>query len=100
MWIVGESRLSDYTINGRQNVYGVVNKTFALKSLMANCLDFEENKVTLLQSMGREMGVLVYCTPKCHCELAGEGIECYLWGCAKKSHRCVPLKQKRGKDNF
>ncbi len=56
MWIVGESRLSDYTINRRQNGYGAVNKTFALKSLMANCLDFEENKVSLLQSMGREMG--------------------------------------------
>jgi hypothetical protein len=97
--IVGESRLSDYTINGtRQNGYRIVDKTFALKSLMANCLDFEEEE-TLLQSMGREMGVLVDRTPKCHCEMAGEGIE-YSWGCAKNSFRRVPLKQRRGKDNF
>jgi hypothetical protein len=83
--IVDETRLLEYTINGRQNGYGVVNKTFALKSLMASCLDFEEEE-TLLQSTGREMGVLVDRTPKCHCELAGEGIE-YSWGCAKNSYR-------------
>ena len=96
--IVDASKLSEYTINGRQNGYGVIDKTYALKSLMANCLDFEEEE-TLLQSMGRVMGVLVDRTPKCHCELAGEGIE-YSWGCAKNSYRRVSLKQKRGKDNF
>ena len=56
--IFDKSRLSDYTINGRQNGYGAVYKTFALKSLIANCLEFEE-EVTLLQSMGREMGFLL-----------------------------------------
>jgi hypothetical protein len=81
--IVNETRLLDYTINGRQNGYCVVDKTFALKSLMASCLDFEEEE-TLLQSTGREMGVLVDWTPKCHCELAGKGIE-YSWGCAKNT---------------
>ncbi len=90
--IVDESRLSEYTINERQNGYGIVDKTFALKSLMANCLDFEEEE-TLLQSMGREMGVLVDQTPKCHFEMAGEGIE-YSWGCAKNSFRYVPVKRK------
>ncbi len=65
---------------------------------MASCLDFEEEE-TLLQSTGREMSVLVDRTPKCHGEPAEEGIE-YSWGCAKKSHRRVSLKQKRGKDNF
>jgi hypothetical protein len=42
---------------------------------MASCLDFEEEEKTLLQSTGREMGVLVDLTPKYHCELAGEGIQ-------------------------
>ena len=65
---------------------------------MAGCLDFEEEE-TLLQSMGREMGVLVDRTPKCHCELAGEGIE-YLWGCAKNHYRRVSLKRKKSKDSF
>jgi hypothetical protein len=49
--------------------------------------------------MGREMGVLVDRTPKCHCEMAGEGIE-YAWGCAKNFYRRVALRRKRGKDNF
>jgi len=43
--------------------------------------------------------MLVDCTPKCHCELAGEGIE-YAWGCAKNLYRKQPLKTKRGKANF
>jgi hypothetical protein len=35
-------------------------------------------------------------TPKCHCELAGEGIE-YAWGCAKNHYRRQPLKDKRAR---
>ena len=38
-------------------------------------------------------------TPKCHCELAGEGIE-YAWGCAKNHYHQQPLKHKKGKENF
>ena len=38
-------------------------------------------------------------TPKCHCELAGEGVE-YAWGCAKNHYQWQPLKDKRGKENF
>ena len=60
---------------------------------MANCLEVEE-EATLLQSMGREMWVLVECH---HCELAGEGIE-FLWGCAKNSYHCVYLKQKQARE--
>lgn len=66
---------------------------------MSNCLDFEEEE-TLLQSRGREMGVLVDRTPKRHCELAGKGIE-YSWGsCAKNFYRRVALWRKKGKENF
>ena len=54
---------------------------------MTNCLDFEEEE-TLLQSMGRGMGVLVDRTPKCHCEMAGEGIE-YSCGCQKQFLSCA-----------
>jgi hypothetical protein len=38
-------------------------------------------------------------TPKCHCELAGDGIE-YAWGCVKNQYCHQPLKHKRGKQNF
>ena len=45
------------------------------------------------------MGLLVDQTPKCHCELAIEGIE-YSWGCAKNFYCWVSLKRKKGKENF
>ena len=50
---------------------GKISNTYALKLLMASCLDSEEEE-KLLQSMGREIGVLVDRTPKCHCELLAE----------------------------
>ena len=46
-----------------------------------------------------EMAVFMDRTLKCHCELAGEGIE-YAWGCTKNHYRRQFLKDKRGKDNF
>ena len=45
------------------------------------------------------IGVEVILTPKCHAELAGEGVEC-VWGVAKGEYRRLSLAQKRGKDNF
>jgi hypothetical protein len=45
------------------------------------------------------MGVLVNRTPKCHCELAGKGIE-YTWGCSKNYYRALKLQNKRGKEKF
>ena len=65
---------------------------------MSNCLDFEEEE-SLLQSMGRRVKVLIDHTSKCHCELAGEGIE-YSWGCAKNEYRRQPLQLKRRKETF
>lgn len=47
----------------------------------------------------REMGIMMEKMPKCHCELAGEGIK-YAWGCAKNQYRRQHLKHKRGKENF
>ena len=79
-------------MNGKQDAFGFVQKDFSLKSLKGNCLDFEEEEI-LLESMGREMGVLLDRTPKCHCELvAGEGIE-YSCGCNKNFYRRVSLKK-------
>ena len=88
--------LEKYTFIGKQDSFGFVQKDFSLKSLKGNCVDFEEEE-TLLQSMGREMGVLAVRTPKCHCELAGEGID-YPWGCAKKFYHRDSLKRKKGKE--
>ena len=38
-------------------------------------------------------------TPKCHPEMAGEGVE-YLWAILKNLHKSMKLSQKRGKENF
>jgi hypothetical protein len=70
----------------------------SLKILMSNYLDFEEED-SLLQSMGRRVKVLINRTPKCHCELAGEGIE-YSWGCAKNEYHRQPRQLKRRKEMF
>jgi hypothetical protein len=76
-------------MDGRKDAFGVFQPHTSLKYLMGNCKDFEEED-SLLQLMGRKMGVLVNCTPQCHCELTGKGIE-YFWGCAKNFYHCLPL---------
>jgi hypothetical protein len=38
-------------------------------------------------------------TPKCHAEIAGEGVE-YMWTCSKGAYRNLTLKEKRGKENL
>jgi hypothetical protein len=40
---------------------------------MVSCTDFIEEE-SLLQSMGHQMGATIDRMPKCHPELAGEGI--------------------------
>ena len=54
---------------------------------------------TLLQYHGRLLKVKVVRTPKCHPEIAGEGIE-YDWGCGKGFYRRLPLSAKKTKINF
>jgi hypothetical protein len=34
--------------------------------------------------------------PKCHCELAGEGVE-YSWTCAKNEFQRKPIRLKKAK---
>ena len=45
------------------------------------------------------MGVAIDCIPKCHAEIAGEGIE-YTWGYQKNHYRRQPLSMKRSKTEF
>ncbi len=101
MWERGwidTARLSQYTIDEMKDLYGVRQKETSLKFLMSNCLDFEEEE-SILQSMRRRVKVLIDHTSKCHCELAGEGIE-YSRGCAKNEYRRQPLQLKRRKEMF
>ena len=92
------NNLHKYTLNGQKDRYGVVRTEFSLKHILRSCRDFQEEE-SLLQFMGRKVGVLVDRMPKCHCELAGEGIE-YSWGCAKNYYRNLPIKEKKSKELF
>ena len=85
-----------WIIDGRQLafVFPSPGSGIATKSSRPT-LDFDEEE-TMLQSMGRKMGALIDRTPKCHPELAGEGIE-YSWGCAKNYYRRLQLEEEKEK---
>ena len=57
------------------------------------------NEITLLQFHARQIGVDIDRTPKCHPEMAGEGIE-YAWALAKLKYRRSPIAAKRTKQKF
>ena len=71
---------------------------FSLRELMKLQEDFAE-EITLLQFHGQQMGVIIDRTPKCHPEIAGEGIE-YAWGISKLIYRRAPMIKKRNKEKF
>jgi hypothetical protein len=75
-----------------------------LFELMSSQPDFV-NEITLLQYFTEQRSLPAGCqltlirSPKCHPELAGEGIE-YDWAAAKQFYRRQKLKDKRTKDKF
>ncbi len=93
---INKGNLQQYTVDGKKDAYGVLIPNTSLKLMVSNLQDFEEEE-SLLQSIGQLMGVTIDCTPKCHCEFAGEGIE-YSWGCSKNEYRGKPInvKQRHG----
>ena len=97
-WIDVTRPHKDYTKLGTKDSMGSIQKDTSLLELLTNCSDFE-NEETMLQTKGQEMGMLVDRTPKCHCELAGEGIE-YAWGCAKKLILEAALEDEEREDEF
>jgi hypothetical protein len=92
-----------YSLNGTTDARDNLVEGTSLKRLMTECLDFIEEE-SLLQKTARQMSdgdirICVDRTPKCHPELAGEGIE-YSWGAAKNYYRRLPIADKKGKENF
>ena len=47
----------------------------------------------------RNINIIVDCSPKCHPEVAGEGIE-YTWAQAKSYIRHIPISKRRSVDEF
>ena len=81
----------------------ISDPNLAFFDLMVNCIDVEEYN-TILQSkvfgMCHTEGQLFFdSSPKCNCELAGEGIE-YAWGCAHNHYQGSTKGMKKGKDDF
>ena len=87
-----------YTVDGRLDGFGNLIPETSLRNLMEQLSDFQDEE-TLMQYHGRQMGVRVDRTPKCHPEMAGEGIE-YDWACAKNLYRQLPISEKRTKAKF
>jgi hypothetical protein len=61
-------------------------------------MDFIEEE-SLLQSNGRKMGAVIDRMLKCHCELAGEGVE-YSWACSKMCFRRNQSDSEKSKELF
>lgn len=57
------------------------------------------NEITLLQYHASKLGVILDRSPKCHPEIAGEGIE-YGWAFSKQEYRKLPISLKRTKAKF
>jgi hypothetical protein len=66
--------------------------------MMEQQMDFNEEE-TLLQYHGRWLGVILDRTPKCHPEMAGEGIE-YNWGVPRDSTANCLLSRRYQKSYF
>ena len=92
------AKINSYTLEGRKDEYGHLIPDTSLKVMMNSLIDFAEEE-TLLQYHGRLLGVVVDRTPKCHPEIAGEGIE-YSWAAAKIFYRRLRIEDKRTKTRF
>ena len=95
---IDESNLSSYNISGSKDKHGNINNTYSLLHIMSECEDFS-NETTLLQDTLGKRDVSVIRTPKCHPELAGEGIE-YSWGFAKNAYRRILMEHKSTKEKY
>ena len=77
---------------------GLLLEDTSIKFLMQKQQDFM-SELTLLQFHGNKLGVTIDRSPKCHPEIAGEGIE-FIWAIAKLYYREQPISRKRTKSNF
>jgi hypothetical protein len=96
-WIDVE-KLSQYTVNGKVDVYGNIIPGTSLTELMLLQIDFA-NQESLLQTYAKLLGVEAGKTPIGHPEVVGEGVE-FNWGAGKVYFRSQPIKLKRTKESF
>jgi hypothetical protein len=105
---VGEGGIAQaykmHTMEGSKNLLGEQILGSSLKELIVVLPDFVEEK-TLLQyhAEGRSINggpqIVLLRSPKCHPEVAGEGIE-YDWAASKSWYRRLPISDKNTKEKF
>ena len=96
-WI-DETKICEYKKDMPKDEFGNDNEAFCLPSLMDKQPDFI-NKLTSLQHMACDLGSEVDQTPKCHPEMAGEGIE-YIWAKSKQWYRQFSAEEKKGIEKY
>jgi hypothetical protein len=96
-WI-DPTNIKKYTEKGSVSKFGILDETTSTTLLLAKQPDFI-GELTLLQYYATKLGVTADRTPKCHPELAGEGIE-YLWALAKLFYRGARIERKRNRNMF
>ena len=96
--LIDGSKHTGYTLDGKKDANGIIDLNTSLRHLMGVCSDFVNEK-GMMEFVGVKLGVEVILTPKCHAELAGEGVE-YMWACAKGFYRNLSLKEKTGIGKF
>ena len=84
-----------YSAKGKAGSGGV---EFSVNELMQKQSDYT-TEMTLLQYHASLLGVTLERSPKCHPEIAGEGIE-YAWALSKMEYRRSPIVEKKSKDGF
>ncbi len=96
--LIDGNNLKRYALAGKKDDLGTVDDSTNLRHIMGMCFDFL-NEVGMMPHIAKEISAVVLLMPKCHTELAGEGVE-YLWACSKDAYRSMTLRQKKGKDYF
>ena len=85
--------LQKYKIRGHKDATtGKIVEGTSLRELMQKQLDFQTER-TYLQSLGRDIGIMVVHSPKVHPEIAGCGIET-IWAVIKMRFRSQPIQDK------
>ena len=88
-----------YTAKGKSDYIGKSRgDTYSINELMTLQKDFTA-EMTLLQYHAVRLGVTLERSPKCHPEIAGEGIE-YGWGLSKMHYQRSPMSKKQNKASF
>ena len=83
--LIDGANFNQYSLTGKKDEFGIVDNDTNLTHLMGLCHDVL-NEEGMLQHIAKRIGVEVLLTPKCHAELAGEGVE-YVWGGATGEYR-------------